>query len=155
MRENEQTYFTPRSKAPQFTPGTRTYNQRDHQTREAPSAIQSLEHVSECYLEATAAELRQQPSSSYISLSQDKQSSYTFRGTEYELESSSNTSNRTSDQFCASEHGNAMREASSAPGPDGIRDGEDEDDSELPSVVVRDLRIGEQRLGDLDLFSLY
>ena len=48
-----------------------------------------------------------------------------------------------------------MKEISNAPSFRNVREEEDKDDSELPSVVVRDLRIGEQRLGDLDLFSLY
>lgn len=152
IQENEQTYFTPRSQAPQLTAGARTYDQGNHQTEETPNALQLLENGNE--LEATAVELRQQPST-YISSFQDEQSSYTFRGLEYGPGSSSNTLNGILDQFCPSENEDSMRKASSALSSSDVREEEDQDDSELPSVVVRDVRIGEQRLEDLDLFTYY
>jgi hypothetical protein len=154
IQENEQTYFTPRSQALQLTAGARTYDQGDHQTEETPNALQLLENGNENHLEATAVELRQQPSS-YISSFQDEQSSYTFRGLEYGPGSSSNTSNGVLNQFCPSENEDSMGKASSALSSSDVREEEDQDDSELPSVVVRDLRIGEQRLEDLDLFTHY
>lgn len=154
IQENEKTCFTPRSQASQLTAGTRTYDQGDHQIEETPNALQSLGNGNENYLEATAVELRQQPSL-YISSFQDEQSSHTFRGLEYGPGSSSNTLNGVLNQFCPSENEDSMGKANGALSSSDVREEEDQDDSELPSVVVRDLRIGEERLGDLDLFTHY
>ncbi|KAI1676123.1 hypothetical protein KJE20_14289 [Pyrenophora tritici-repentis] len=155
MQENEETCFMPCPNASRFNAGTGAYDQGDHQTEGTLNTLRSLEHGYEDYLDTTAVELRRQPFLSYISSFQGEQSSYTFRDLEYEPRSSSNASNGVLDQFCSPENEDAMGEASSVPSFGDIREEEDKDDSELPSVVVKDLRIGEQRLGDLDLFTLY
>jgi hypothetical protein len=78
----------------------------------------------------------------------DKQN-YIFGVLEDWLQSSPNTLDEVP------EYGSAMREVNSAQGSNEIGNREDENDNELPSVIVRNVRIGEQLLGDLDLFTQY
>ncbi|OAL42520.1 hypothetical protein IQ07DRAFT_382564 [Pyrenochaeta sp. DS3sAY3a] len=106
---------------------------------DAASVLQSLQHNTHGHTSFAAIETRQQPNSSYPILSPVGQSSGLFPDFENRRQPSPNTSGTL-------EHASAWREANSATVSN---------DDERPSRFVADMRIGGERLGDLDIFKDY
>jgi hypothetical protein len=139
MQEDEQIDSTTTSEDAQSTHQGFQYSD----IMNATSVLQSLQHRSHGCTRVAATETRQQPISSYPSLFQLEQSSDLFPDLENRMHPSPNTLDR---QYGALEHGSAGRDASSTAVSN---------DDERPSLLVADMRIGGERLGDLDIFTCY
>ena len=110
------------------------------------NVLQSLQHDGHGYMGIAATGTCQQLISSYASSFQVGQFSEPSSDPEDLTQLSPNTLGIVRTQDDASEHGSAGRAASSTAVSN---------DNELPSLWVADMRIGNERLGDLDMFSHY
>jgi hypothetical protein len=112
----------------------------------AANVLQSLQRDGHGYMGVAATGTCQQPISSYASSFQVGQSSEPSFDPEDRTQLSLNTLGMVRTHYSASGHGSAGRAASSTAGSY---------DSNLPSLCVQDMRIGDERLGDLNIFSAY
>ncbi|RMZ74113.1 hypothetical protein GMOD_00004957 [Pyrenophora seminiperda CCB06] len=110
------------------------------------NVLQSMQHDGHGYMGVAATGTYQQPISSYASSFQVGQSSEPSSDPEDRTQLSPNTLGMVRTQYGASEHGSAGRAANSTAVSN---------DNELPSLWVADMRIGNERLGDVDIFSDY
>jgi hypothetical protein len=110
------------------------------------NVLQSLQHNGHGYMGIAATGTCQQLISSYASSFQVGQSSEPSSDPEDRTQLSPNTLGMVRTQYDASEHGSVGRAASSTAVSY---------DSDLPSLCVQDMRIGDERLGDLNIFSAY